>query len=105
MDKEYIDIEKALIPYRFELELGAELFELEIRYNEVGDYFTLDLYKEGLPLVYGEKIVYGEPLFSEIYNENFPAPTIIPIDESGTQTRVGWDNLNETVFLVVMNSE
>ncbi|MBD8026418.1 hypothetical protein H9636_07070 [Ureibacillus sp. Re31] len=105
MDKEYIDIEKALIPYRFELELGAELFDLEIRYNEVGDYFTLDLYKEDIPLVYGEKIVYGEPLFNEIYNENFPAPTIVPIDESGTQSRVGWDNLNETVFLVVMNGE
>ncbi|WP_346235736.1 hypothetical protein MKY04_09345 [Lysinibacillus telephonicus] len=105
MDKEYIEIEKALIPYRFEIELGAELFELEIQYNQIGDYFTIDLYKDGEVLCYGEKIVYGEPLFSEIYDTRYPAPTIIPIDESGKESRVSWDNLNESVFLVVMNYE
>lgn len=104
MDKEYINIEKALIPYRFEIELGAEIFELEIQYNEIGEYFTIDLIKDGEVLVYGEKIVYGEPLFSEVYDVRFPAPTIIPIDESGKETRVGYDNLNVTVFLVVMNA-
>lgn len=103
MNKEYINIEKALIPYGFEIELGVEIFELEIRYNEVGDYFTVDLLKDEEVLVYGEKIVYGEQLFSEIFDERFPAPTIMPIDESGKETRVGYDNLNVTVFLVVMN--
>ena len=105
ISKEYIEIEKTLIPYRFEIEFGAELFDIEIRYNEIGDYFTIDLYKDGEVLVYGEKIVYGEPLFSEIYDTRYPAPTIVPIDESGKESRVGWDNLNETVFLVVMNDE
>lgn len=105
LDKEYIEIEKELIPYSFEIELGAEIFELEIRYNQVGDYFTIDLYKDGEVLCYGEKIVYGEPLFDAIYDSRFPAPTIIPMDVSGNETRVGWDNLNETVFLVVMNDE
>lgn len=105
LKREYIEIEKLLIPYRFEIELGAELFEMEIHYNQIGDYFTVDLYKDGEALVCGEKIVYGEPLFSEIYDHRFPAPTIIPIDESGKEIRVGWDNLNETVFLVVMNDE
>lgn len=105
MNKEYINIEKALIPYRFEIELGVELFEIEIHYNQVGDYFSLDLYKGGEVLVYGEKIVYGEPLFSEVYDTRFPGPTIIPFDEAGNESRVGWDNLSETVFLVVMNDE
>jgi hypothetical protein len=103
MNKEYINIEKALIPYRFEIELGVELFEIEIHYNQVGDYFSLDLYKDGEVLVYGEKIVYGEPLFSEIFDNRYPGPEIIPIDESNKESRVGWDNLNKTVFLVVMN--
>ncbi|EFV74426.1 hypothetical protein HMPREF1013_05306 [Bacillus sp. 2_A_57_CT2] len=103
MDKEYINIEKPLIPYRFEIELGAEIFELEIRYNEIGDYFTIDLIKDGEVLAYGEKIVYGEPLFSEIFDTRFPGPLIIPIDESGQETRVGYENLNVTVFLAVMN--
>lgn len=105
MNKEYIEIEKALIPYRLEIELGAELFEMEIRYNEIGDYFTVDLIKGNEVLVYGEKIVYGKPLFSEVYDSRYPAPTIIPIDESEQESRVGYDNLNETVFLAVMNDE
>lgn len=74
-----------------------------VEYNEVGDFFTLDLSKGEEILVSNEKIVYGEPLFSEIYDARFPAPLIVPIDESGNETRVGWDNFNKTVFLVVMN--
>lgn len=105
MQKEYINIEKALIPYRFEVELGAELFEFRVDYNGLYDYFTVDLYKDGATLVTGEKIVYGAPLFDEIYDNRFPGPTIIPIDESGKENRVGWGNLNETVFLVVVNDE
>lgn len=101
--KEYINIEKELIPYSFEIELGVELFQVGVEYNEVGDFFTLDLSKDEEVLVSNEKIVYGEPLFSEIYDARYPAPLIIPIDESGKETRVSWNNLNKTVFLVVMN--
>ncbi len=104
LDFEYIEIEKALIPYRFEMELGAELFVLEIRYNELHDYFTLDLLKDGEVLVFGEKLVYATPLFSEVFDERYPAPTIIPLDASGRETRVSYANLNETVFLKLVNN-
>ena len=103
IDKENINIEKELIPYSFEIELGVELFQIGVEYNSVGDFFTIELSKDGEILVSNEKIVYGEPLFSEIYDARYPAPTIIPIDPAGNETRVGWDNLNKTVFLVVMN--
>jgi len=105
MNKEYIEIEKALIPYSFEIELGVELFELTIEYNEFGDFFTVSLKKDGEVLAHNEKITYGEPLFKEIADYRFPAPTIVPIDEAGIESRVSWDNLNKTVFLVVMNGE
>lgn len=100
---EYIPIEKENIPYRFEIELGAEVFEMEIRYNETHDFFTIDVFKNGEPLVYGEKIVYGVPLFYDINHEELPAPTIIPIDPAGIETKVTYENLNKTVFLVVDN--
>lgn len=103
MEKEYIEIKKDLVPYRFSIELGAELYEIEVHYNALGDFFTLDLYKDNETLVLGEKIVYGVPLFGITFDERFPAPTIIPIDPAGQETRVGWDNLNNTVFLVVDN--
>ncbi len=105
MNKEYIEIIKELIPYEFEIELGVELFTIEIQYNHLYDFFTIDLYKDDEALVLGEKLIYGQPLFTEVYDDRFPGPTIIPIDESGKETRVSWDNLNKTVFLVVDNSE
>jgi hypothetical protein len=98
---EYIPIEKENIPYRFEIELEAELFEMEIRYNDTYDFFTVDLYREGLPLVYSEKIVYGVPLFSNVRDIHFPIAEIIPMDHAGLETQVTYENFQETVFLVV----
>ena len=103
MNFEYIEIEKELIPYRFEIELGVELFEMEINYNLVHDFFTVNLYKDDEVLVLGEKVTYGVPVFEEVYDSRFPGPTIIPIDESGIEQRVTYENLNETVFLKLVN--
>ena len=103
MDFEYIEIDTEQVPYRFQIVLGIEWFEMHVRYNELHDYFTVDLFKNGETLVYGEKITYGVPLFSDIYNAKFPGPTIIPLDPSGNERRVTYNNLNKTVFLQVMN--
>lgn len=58
-----IDIDKNNLPERFDIELGAELFSFEVNYNETGDFFTIDLYKNDEPLVLGEKIMLNQPLF------------------------------------------
>lgn len=105
MEFEYIEVEKENLPYQCEMELGSELFELEFRYNELHDFFTIDLFKNEEVLVYGEKIVYGIPLFSDVYDQRFPAPTIIPSDPSGIESSVTFENLNKTVFLRVVNEE
>jgi len=103
MNFEYISIDKENIPYRFEIELGIEVFEIEVRYNEVFDHFTLDVFRSGEALIYGEKLVYGVPLFKDYLDARFPGPRIIPIDPSGNETQVTFENLNETVFLVLDN--
>lgn len=103
MDFEYIEIDTELVTYRFQITLGVERFEIRVRYNELHDYFTMDLYKDEEALAYGEKLVYGVPLFSEIYDERFPGTEIIPLDASGNENRITYDNLNKTVFLQVMN--
>jgi hypothetical protein len=99
---EYIPIEKENIPYRFEIELEAEIFEMEIRYNDLYDFFTIDLYKDGEPLVYGEKVVYGVPLFQDVRDLRFPAVDIVPIDEARLENRVTYENFQKTVFLAVV---
>jgi hypothetical protein len=74
---------------------------MEVNYNPGFDFFTIDLFRDSEPLVYGEKIVYGVPLFHDIADRRFPAVTITPLDESGKDTEVTWKTLNETVFLFV----
>ncbi|MFC2948529.1 phage baseplate plug family protein [Virgibacillus sediminis] len=103
MRYEYVPVEKENIPYRFDIALPIEIFTFEVKYNETHDFFTIDLFKGDETLVLGEKIVYGMPLFDDVYDHRFPAPTIIPWDESGNEQEVTYDNLGETVFLVVDN--
>lgn len=100
---ETVPILKSEIPYRFEIQLAAELFEMEIRYNQAHDFFTVDLYKNGEPLAVGDKMTYGRPLFAEIWDERFPVLQLVPMDEAGMETRVTWENLGKTVFLAVIN--
>lgn len=100
---EHLPIEKENIPYRFDIALPVELYTLEIRYNHIYDFFTIDLMKDDEVLVLGERIIYGVPLFEDVYDRRFPAPTIIPLDESGNEQQVTFQNFGETVFLVVMN--
>lgn len=102
---EYIPIDKEKIPYRFSIRLGAELFVLSIRHNDTYDFFTVDLYdSDGEILVLGEKLVCGAPLFNDLVDSRLPAPTIVPIDPAGIEDTITFENLNETVFLVVMSS-
>lgn len=105
MAREYIPINKELTPYTFEIELGEELFGFEVRYNDRYDFFTVDLSKDGEVLVNGEKVVYGVPLFRDVLDERFPAPEIIPSDESGIDVVVTYETLEKTVFLYLDNEE
>lgn len=104
MKKDRILITKEMIPYTFNILLADELFTITVNYNEKHDLFTVALEKDEEVICYGEPIVYGMPLFKDIYEAGeYPAIEIIPIDESGEQNSVTFDNLNETVFLTVDN--
>lgn len=97
-----IDIDKEAIPYQFDMELAGELFTMELRYNERFDYFTIDLLRDDEPIVIGEKIVYGRPLFSTLSDSRLPKDVIFPMDESGRAVeKITWDNFGETVVLLV----
>ena len=97
-----ITINKNIIPYTFEIELSGEIFEMRIDYNNTADLFTVSLSKNGVELCVGEPIVYGKPLFGALSNRGgFPKVTITPIDESGVNDAVTFDNLSSTVLLRV----
>ena len=100
--RDRIPIQKELIPYSFEILLGDELFKLAVNYNEAADIFTVALYKGDVLVCGGEPLVYGTPLFSDIYKaRQYPSITIVPLDESGAENRVTYSNLGDTVFLCI----
>ena len=97
-------INKELIPYECEILLAGEQFGLQINYNATADLFTVDLYKGGELICAGEPLVYGLPLWRDVYRaESFPAVDIIPLDPSGENHTVTHDNLGETVLLIIDN--
>lgn len=98
---EYIDIEKDSIPYTFEIVLNDETFQFTINYNSVGDFFTVDLYKNSQLVRLGEKLVYEQTLFENYSYLDIPKVVISPYDTTGQALRISYDNLNEDVFLYV----
>ena len=104
MRKDRILITKEFIPYSFKILLADELFTLTIHYNDKRDFFTVGLEKDGETICQAEPIVYGYPLFRDVYEAGkYPCIDIIPIDESGERNTVTFENLNATVFLTVDN--
>ena len=104
MKYDRIEITKSLIPYSFNILLGANVYNFAISYNKNNDFFTVRLSKDDEVICEGEPLVYGMPLFEDIYVAGkFPAFTILPLDESNEQTAVTWDNFGETVFLSIDN--
>lgn len=105
MKYDRMPINKNMLPYNFRILLGDELFNLAVSYNESHDFFTIALIKDDILICSGEPIMYGVPLFHDIYKVGkYPALDIIPFDESGENDRVTFENLNETVFLQVDNA-
>ncbi|WP_336761730.1 phage baseplate plug family protein [Paenibacillus sp. USHLN196] len=102
---EYVDIEKDLIPYCFDISLEDEIFTFEVHYNEQFDYFTVDLEKDGEVLTTGEKLVYGMTLFYDVIDNRFPRVPIVPYDQSETESIVNWRTLSESVFLYLIKTE
>ncbi|MFT9493424.1 phage baseplate plug family protein [Anaerosolibacter sp.] len=99
---DYIEIDKTAIPYKFDMQIGGSTYTFEIQYNAEHDFFTIDLYLGTEVLVYGEKLVYGKPLFETIRNEKFPDVIIIPLDSTKQEIRITYDNLGESVLLYVI---
>jgi len=96
-----IEINKSLIPYYFNIQLGGKVFTLNVDYNQTHDLFTVGLADVDGVLCAAEPVVYGVPMFEVMRDRRFPDVVITPRDDSGTTTAVTHDNLGRTVFLTV----
>lgn len=99
---QYIEIEKDMIPYTFEITLGIEVFLFDVLYNDRESLFTVNLYdKDRNPLAYGEPLIYGEVLFDAVRDLDFPIVELRPMDESGEESEITYENMNDKVLLAV----
>ena len=100
--RDFIEIVKSEIPCSFDIVLGAEEFNMEIKYNKQADLFTCTLSKDGKVLVHDEPMIYGTPLFKDVYDAaTFPALDIVPYDESGKSETVTFENFGTSVLLTI----
>lgn len=101
---EVLEIKKDQLPYECTIQLAGEVFGLRFNHNATADLFTIDLYRNGELVCAGEPVVYGLPLWGDVYRAGlFPALQIIPIDPSGESNAVTYDNLGRTVLLIIDN--
>lgn len=103
-----VNFVKEELPERFEIDFYEETVVLQFDYNETGDFFTVHLYKigydgEDVPVVLGEKLVLGRPLWENIPRFDIPAPTLIPLDIGMEADRITHENMNESVFLYILD--
>lgn len=103
--RDYIEIKKELLPYRFNILLADQWYELYVSHNKSADIFTVALYKDDV-LITTEPLVLGVPLFKDVRQpQNFPAVEIVPHDSNGLAENVTYENLGETVFLTIDDEE
>jgi hypothetical protein len=108
---EYIEIDKTLIPYDFDITMDNKTYTFSVRYNNVADFFSVDISRQGVLLAGGEKLVYGQPLFGTrvtLLNgkyviipktNDFPAVLMFPYDTAQIESRVSYSNLGDSVRL------
>ena len=90
------------LPMMFDTSFGNYHCSLQINYNEVGDFYTVDLYDiEGKPIILGEKLVYGKRLWSDYTDYRLPSIDLVPMDESGLTRVVNRETFGKTVFLYI----
>ena len=76
---EVVEIDTSKVPYTFSVKLTDKTYTFTVKYNEAGSFFTVDLAtSDGEPLVYGDIVRSGRPLFGSVEDERFPLPVIIP---------------------------
>lgn len=102
--KDFINIERTNMPCSYDVFIEAEIYNFTFKYNKTKGFFTCTLTKGDDVLVYDEPIVYGKPLFNDIYVAGvFPAVNIVPLDESGDTDAITFDNFLRNVRLTIDN--
>lgn len=96
----YVPIDKQNLPDRFEFPFGESNFILRVDYNKSQDFFTIDIFTiADEPIVLGEVMRLNERLWADIIDERLPSIDLVPMDESGLEKTITFENFCKSVFL------
>ena len=105
---EFIDIDSDRVPCSLVIKLEDRTYRMSFAYNETADFFTvsLEISASGgnIPLVYGEVLRYGKPLFEAFNDERYPLPVICPLCLTGdTIETITYNNFGRSVRLYLFD--
>lgn len=105
---QYIDVESGRVPCSLLVKLVDRTYRLTFRYNEIAGSFTVDLELSGsgenTPLVFGEVLRYGKPLFEAFNDERYPLPVICPLCLTGDDVEtITYENFGSQVRLYLFD--
>lgn len=105
---QFIDIDADRVPCSFLIKLTDKTYRLTFAYNETADFFTVNLEISAsggnTPLIFGEVLRYGKPLFEAFNDERYPLPIICPLCLTGDNIReITRDNFGTKVRLYLFD--
>ena len=96
------DIDTSIMPQIFSTTFGNQEYSIGVNYNEMGDFYTIDLYDaQGNQLIMGEKLIYGKRLWEKSVDDRLPAIDLVALDESGYEKVCNKATFGKTVFLYI----
>ena len=95
-----IIVDKTNIPYKFEIKIDGEIYDVAIGYNQTHDYFIFTLIKGEVVLMESEKAILNQSLFENVQNAPNGVIAIVGINEDVKE--ITFDNLNFKTILTVV---
>lgn len=100
--RDQIEIDRDSIPYSFDLDIEEVSFTFGIKYNDVSGLFSVSLSTiDGTKIVDDDPLILNQPLFYGRTDPKLPVWSIVPMDESGQETEITWDNFGTSVLLLI----
>lgn len=87
--RNYIPVNVDDMPDIFDIELAGDVFTFRIDYNEVADYYTATIWRNGDRLLAQEPLLLGQLVGADIPNPELPRIDIRTMDETGTAKDAG----------------
>lgn len=106
---EYLPISQDDLPVTLSIDIDGIPLLLTFRYNDQGDFYTLEIADENENLLIAQKVTYGKDLLSGLKSLLAITTKLIPLDvgyekqeNASGDRRVGIDTFGKNVELVVL---